>query len=194
MEVFSSIQGEGYHTGKPAIFLRIGGCDVGCHWCDIKESWNPNLHVLTEIHEIAEKIFQSNLKDVVITGGEPLNYNLTPLCTLLKEKKYKTYLETSGTQPLTGIWDWICFSPKRQQSPEDIFFSKANELKIIIFDEADFIMAEQYASKIQNQECVLFMQPEWSKRQQMSAKIVSYILEHPSWKMSNQIHKYINIP
>ncbi len=193
MEYFLSLQGEGYHTGTASFFIRIGGCDVGCHWCDVKESWNPQLHPLTEVDLIIDKI-PRHIKTVVITGGEPTLYNLQYLTRKLKQKNKEIHLETSGTGQFTGNFDWICLSPKKNELPQQIFYKYANELKIIIFNRSDFAFAEQEAKKINNNHCQLYLQPEWSQKDKMIPEIVSYIENNPKWKISLQTHKYINIP
>ena len=192
MEEFYTIQGEGYHTGTAAYFIRIGGCDVGCHWCDVKESWNAELHPATA----ADKIIENAKKfcdTVVITGGEPLMWNMEYLTKNLQQQKFKTHIETSGAYPLTGSWDWICLSPKKNKLPLAKIYKKANELKIIVYNKSDFKFAEEQASKV-NKNCVLFLQPEWSNQKKMTPLIVDYVMGNPKWKISLQIHKYLNIP
>ena len=194
MEAFYSIQGEGYNTGKAAWFLRIGGCDVGCYWCDAKESWNAKLHPPTRTDEIIETITEQNPSgSVVVTGGEPLRYNLDYLCCHLKNKGFNTYLETSGSETMSGNWDWICLSPKKNSPPQKNLFNMANELKVIIYDESDFEWAEQNAKLVKG-HCKLYMQPEWSRRKTVISKIVDYILQNPKWNVCLQSHKYMNIP
>lgn len=192
MEHFYTLQGEGFHTGTPAYFIRIGGCDVGCHWCDVKESWNPDIHPVTPIDDVA-KIAASYSKTIVITGGEPLMYNLEPLTTLLKSLGCSIHLETSGAYPLTGIFDWICLSPKKTKHPLPEIFPLVDELKVIVYNQHDFQFAEDFAAKVSS-ECKLYLQPEWSKRQSITPKIIEYCLENPKWKISIQTHKYLNIP
>ena len=193
MEEFYSIQGEGYNTGKAAYFLRIGGCDVGCCWCDVKESWNADMHPLTAVDHIIKKILDCPAKAVVVTGGEPLNYNLDYLCSCLKQNDITTYLETSGSQKLSGMWDWICLSPKKNDPPLPLIYTKANELKVIIYDVSDFDWAEKNAALI-GENTILLLQPEWSTRNKMLPLIVDYILKKPKWSISLQSHKYMNIP
>jgi len=193
MEEFYSLQGEGHNTGKAAYFLRIGGCDVGCSWCDVKESWNAELHPLVLTDTILQNILHCPAKAVVVTGGEPLQYNLDYLCRLLKENNIQTFLETSGSFQVSGEWDWICLSPKKKSPPMDEVFGLASELKVIIHDESDFIWAEENAKKLTS-ETILLLQPEWSRRKEMMPLIVSYILNHPKWNISLQSHKYMNIP
>jgi 7-carboxy-7-deazaguanine synthase len=193
MEEFYSLQGEGFHTGKPAWFIRIGGCDVGCSWCDVKESWNADLHPLTPTDKIVEIASDCPAKAVVVTGGEPMQYNMDYLCDQLHKQGIKTFLETSGSEKLTGSWDWICLSPKRNSPPTAEILQMANELKVIIADKNDFSWAEHNASMVQP-ECKLLLQPEWSKYNLMIQPIVDYILEHPQWTISLQAHKFMRIP
>ncbi|MCC5916135.1 MAG: 7-carboxy-7-deazaguanine synthase QueE [Cryomorphaceae bacterium] len=197
MEDFYTIQGEGFHTGTPSYFVRIGGCDVGCHWCDVKESWNAALHPPTSIENILEKAATHldvvGCKTVVITGGEPATYNMTPLTLLLKEKGYQIHLETSGAFSFSGTWDWICLSPKKNKPPKSAWYENANELKVIIYNQHDFIWAEEHAAKV-NQECKLFLQPEWSRREKMTPLLVDYVMANPKWNISLQTHKYLQIP
>jgi len=193
MEEFYSIQGEGHNTGRAAYFLRIGGCDVGCSWCDVKESWNAELHPLISTDNIIQKIINCPANAVVVTGGEPLQYNLDYLCRQLKKNNVQTFLETSGSYQLSGEWDWICLSPKKISPPLTKIFENANELKVIIHDESDFSWAEQNAKKLTS-KTILLLQPEWSHRKEMMPLIVEYILKHPLWNISLQSHKYMNIP
>jgi organic radical activating enzyme len=192
MEEFYTIQGEGFHTGKAAYFIRVGGCDVGCHWCDVKESWDAKLHPPTLSIYIVENV-KKYAKTVVVTGGEPLMWNLDFLTDELKKAQIKTHIETSGAYPLSGTWDWICLSPKKTKLPLAPIYTKANELKIIIQNKHDFKFAEEQALKV-NENCELFLQPEWSKRDLMTPQIVDYVMENPQWKISLQTHKYLNIP
>jgi organic radical activating enzyme len=192
MEEFYTIQGEGYHTGTPAYFIRIGGCDVGCHWCDVKESWNPNTHPPTDIKTIVDNALQFS-QTIVVTGGEPLTWDMTPLTSLLKVKNAKIHIETSGAYPITGSWDWFCLSPKKNKLPVDKAYELANELKVIIHNKHDFIFAEEQAAKT-NENAVLFLQPEWSQREKMTPLIVDYVMKNPKWRISLQTHKYLNIP
>jgi len=192
MEHFYTIQGEGFHSGKAAYFIRIGGCDVGCHWCDVKESWNPNLHPVSDIKTIANNALQHS-KTIVLTGGEPLMWNLFPLTEIFKNENAQIHIETSGAYPLSGHLDWICLSPKKTALPLDEIYTKANELKIIIYNQNDFKFAQEQAQKV-NKNCILYLQPEWSKRNIMIPKIVDYVMENPQWNISLQTHKYLNIP
>ena len=192
MEAFYTIQGEGYHKGAAAYFIRIGGCDVGCHWCDVKESWNAKLHPPTAIENIANQA--STYSDtIVVTGGEPLMWDMQPLTSLLKDKKLKTHIETSGAYMFSGDWDWICLSPKKRKLPLDAIYSKADELKVIVHNKSDFEFAEAQAENV-SKDCILYLQPEWSASQKMIPLIVDYVMKHPKWKISLQTHKYLNIP
>ncbi len=193
IDEFYTIQGEGFHFGKPAYFIRIGGCDIGCHWCDTKYAWKAGRDQLVDIQTIIKKANSTIAKNIVVTGGEPLTYNLNPLCNLLKKKNIKTFLETSGAYKLTGIWDWICLSPKKNAPPTNGIISLANELKIIVFEQSDFSWAEKYA-KIVKPTCHLYLQPEWSRRNKLTPQIVDYIKKNPKWRISIQAHKYIKIP
>lgn len=193
MEEFYTIQGEGFNTGEAAYFIRIGGCDVGCRWCDVKESWNPNLHPLTETDKIVANAAKFPSKAVVVTGGEPLLYNLNYLCDKFKEKGIKTYLETSGAYPLSGNWDWICLSPKKNSLPVGNITQLANELKVVIYDDNDLAWAEKFAPKVHG-ACELFLQPEWSCAKYMTPVIIDYVMQNPKWKISLQSHKFMNIP
>jgi organic radical activating enzyme len=193
MEDFYTLQGEGFHTGKPAYFTRIGGCDVGCSWCDVKESWNAKLWPLTNTDEIVRRIDSCVAKSVVVTGGEPLMYPLDYLCEELKKRNIKTFLETSGSHPLSGQWDWICLSPKKYKPPLNEIYTKADELKVIIQSKGDFDWAEKNAERVGN-NCVLYLQPEWSKRNNIMEPIIDYAMKNPKWQVSIQSHKYMGIP
>ncbi len=193
VEDFYSIQGEGFHSGKPAYFIRLGGCDVGCKWCDAKNTWNPKLYPPTDISQIVERATSCAAQAIVITGGEPLLYPLTPLTNTLKNNSLKIFLETSGSQPFSGYFDWVCLSPKRQQPPLAESFWHADELKVIVESPADFEWAEQNRQRV-GRECMLFLQPEWSVSGEMMPLIVEYVKEHPEWNISIQTHKYMHIP
>ncbi len=193
MESFYTLQGEGYNTGQAAYFIRLGGCDIGCHWCDVKESWNANVHALTNTVDIIKLTDQYQAKAVVVTGGEPLIYNLNTLTDLCKKKQIKTFIETSGSYPLTGNWDWICLSPKKLQEPLQDAYDKANELKVIVHNKNDFEFAE-YQAKKTNASAHLYIQPEWSKHDEILPSIINYIKQYPKWKISLQTHKYMKIP
>ena len=192
MEEFYTIQGEGFHTGTAAYFIRIGGCDVGCHWCDVKESWNAELHPPTSIDLIVSNASKYS-ETVVVTGGEPLMWDMTLLTQKLKEQDLKVHIETSGAYPLSGTWDWICLSTKKNKLPTETVYDNANELKVIIHNKHDFIFAEEQAEKV-NSNAILFLQPEWSKNDEMTPLIVDYVMKNPKWRVSLQTHKYLNIP
>lgn len=192
MEHFYTIQGEGAHTGKAAYFIRLGGCDVGCHWCDVKESWNPKIHPLMRAETIAE-IAAKHCKTIVLTGGEPLMWNLEILTSNLKNLGCTIHIETSGAYPMSGHLDWITLSPKKTGLPLDKIYLKSNELKMIIFNNHDFKFAEEQANKVSS-SCRLYLQSEWSKRDEIYPKITDYILQNPKWQASVQTHKYLNIP
>jgi len=193
MEHFYTIQGEGYHQGKAAYFIRLGGCDVGCVWCDVKESWDAENHPKLDINNIVEIVNQNPKGLVVITGGEPLMHNLEALTSAIKQEGFQTNIETSGSHPLTGNWDWICLSPKKFKGPLPEIFAVAHELKIIVFNKSDFEWAEKHAALV-NKSCKLYLQPEWSKASEITPLIVEYIKNNPQWELSLQIHKFINVP
>ncbi len=193
VEDFYTIQGEGFHAGKPAYFIRLGGCDVGCRWCDAKYTWNPKLFPPTAVETIIERATDCPAQAIVITGGEPLIYPLEPLTTALREKNLQIFLETSGSHPFSGCFDWVCLSPKRQQPPLAEAFDRAHELKVIIESAADFEWAEQNAAQV-SAACRLYLQPEWSRAEQMMPEIVAYAKAHPRWNISIQTHKYMHIP
>ncbi len=193
MEAFYTIQGEGYHQGEAAFFIRLAGCDVGCHWCDVKESWDATLYTPVEINDIVAKGQGYNSNIAVITGGEPLMYDLSDLTTQLKMNGIKTHIETSGAHQFSGLWDWICLSPKKNRPPLNGIYNKADELKVIIYNKSDFAWAESFRKKVRS-DCILSLQPEWSRVNKIMPMMVDYIKENPSWKISLQIHKYINVP
>lgn len=193
MEAFYTLQGEGFHQGKAAYFIRLAGCDVGCIWCDVKESWDENLYPLQTIEEIVSNAKENPSRLAVITGGEPTLYNLKTLTSVLQKEGFQTNIETSGSSPLTGTWDWICLSPKKFKPPLPGILKKANELKIIVFNKSDFLWAENYAAEV-SENCKLYLQPEWSKAEQTIPMIVDYIKAHPRWQFSLQMHKYIHVP
>lgn len=192
MEEFYTIQGEGYHTGTAAYFIRIGGCDVGCHWCDVKESWNAELHPPTAVDVIVSNAIKY-ADTVVVTGGEPLMWDMGFLTNKLKSNNVRVHIETSGAYELSGVWDWICLSPKKNKLPDSTVYEVANELKVIIYNKHDFIFAEEQAAKV-NDRAILFLQPEWSKKDEMTPLIVDYVMANPKWRVSLQTHKYLNIP
>ncbi len=192
MEEFYTIQGEGAHTGTAAYFIRIGGCDVGCHWCDVKESWNADLHPPTLSNVIVNNA-KKYANTVVITGGEPLMWDLNYITSKLQSEGIKTHIETSGAYSFSGTWDWFCLSPKKTKLPLDRSYEEADELKMIIHNKHDFRFAEEQAAKV-NSNCQLFLQPEWSKKDTMTPLIVDYVMKDPKWRISLQTHKYLNIP
>lgn len=191
MEHFYTIQGEGEHTGKAAYFIRLAGCDVGCHWCDVKESWDAEIHPLMDMEELG-KIAAEQCKTIIITGGEPLMWNLEVLTKTLKENGCTIHIETSGSSPLSGHLDWITLSPKKRKFPLPEVYEKASELKMVIFNQHDFIFAELEAKKV-SPNCKLYLQSEWSKREEIYPKIIEYILANPQWRVSVQTHKYLNV-
>lgn len=192
MEEFYTIQGEGCHTGTAAYFIRVGGCDVGCHWCDVKESWNAELHPPTPVETIVGNASRF-AKTVVVTGGEPLTWNMKPLTDALKSAGLKVHIETSGAYEPSGDWDWFCLSPKKTKLPVPAAYEMADELKMIIYNKHDFEFAEQQAAKV-GSKTQLFLQPEWSKREIVTPMIVDYVMNNPKWRVSLQTHKYLNIP
>ena len=192
MEAFYTIQGEGFHKGSAAYFIRIGGCDVGCHWCDVKESWDSLLHSPTLTTQIVQDALIHS-DTVVITGGEPLMWNMNFITSLLRRKNKLVHIETSGAYDLSGEWDWICLSPKKNKNPKSQIYKVANELKIIVHNKNDLLFAEEQAKKVRS-SCLLYLQPEWSKKDQMMPLIVDYVMNNPKWKVSLQTHKYLNIP
>jgi len=193
MESFYTIQGEGYHTGKAAYFIRLGGCDVGCTWCDVKESWNAENHPSISVDAIVKQAVATGCSFAVITGGEPALYDLRSLIEGPHSQGFYTAIETSGTSLLQGMIDWYCFSPKKFKAPVDEAYFRANELKIIINHPSDFAWAEEHASKV-SPDCRLFLQPEWEKRERFLPLIVDYVKLNPKWRISLQTHKYLNIP
>lgn len=193
VEEFYSIQGEGFNTGKPAYFVRFGGCNISCGWCDIKESWDASKHPKISIDDILNKIKAHKAHAVVITGGEPLMHNLTEICQKLHERGIERYLETSGTYELSGNWTWICLSPKQHHPPIDSIYNHANELKVVIDKRLNFSWAESCAAKVSD-SCHLYIQPEWGAYNSIIAPIVEYIKEHPRWRISLQSHKFMKIP
>lgn len=193
MESFYTLQGEGYYQGKAAYFIRLGGCDVGCHWCDVKESWDASKHPQREISDIVEEAATQPGRLAVITGGEPLMHNLDALTKALHKKGFRTHMETSGSSPLSGSWDWITLSPKKFKAPLPEVCKVASELKVVIFNKSDFAWAEKYAALVSKQ-CKLYLAPEWDRSAEMTPLIIDYIKEHPEWGLSLQVHKYINVP
>ena len=193
MEHFYTLQGEGFHQGKAAYFIRLGGCDVGCVWCDVKDSWNADKHPKYEIRTLMAEVKKTPAEIVVITGGEPLMYNLDELTEEFQNAGLKIHIETSGAYPLSGVWDWICLSPKKFKAPLEPILHLAHELKVVIFNASDFDWAEKYAALV-SPDCKLYLQPEWDKAALVTPVIIEYIKAHPQWELSLQIHKYINLP
>jgi organic radical activating enzyme len=193
MEHFYTLQGEGRFTGHASYFIRLGGCDVGCVWCDVKESWDASKHPLVPIAEIVATVVASGTKIAVITGGEPMMHNLDLLTAMLKAKGIRTHVETSGAHPLSGSWDWICLSPKKFKAPLEEMIAAAHELKTVIYNKTDFAWAEQHAAKV-SKDCLLYLQPEWSKAAEMNPLIIDYVKANPQWILSLQTHKFLNIP
>jgi 7-carboxy-7-deazaguanine synthase len=205
MEAFYTLQGEGYHQGRAAYFVRLGGCDVGCVWCDVKDSWDESKHPRKKVKEIVEeanKAVGSHQSSVighrssaiaVITGGEPLMHDCSDLTKALQSAGFRTHIETSGTYPLSGDWDWICFSPKKFKEPLPEIFEAADELKVVVFNKSDFQWAEKYEALVSS-KCKLFLQPEWSKSAVVTPMIIDYIKQNPQWEFSLQLHKYIHVP
>ncbi len=193
MEHFYTLQGEGVHTGKAAYFIRLGGCDVGCVWCDVKESWDADKHPQLSVQQLVDAAMAHPGRLIIVTGGEPAMHDLRPLCTALKAKGFRVHLETSGSSPIIGELDWITLSPKKFKAPLQECLALAHELKVVVYHSSDFEWGEQHAMYV-NADCKLFLQPEWSKREKMTPMITEYIQQHPNWQLSLQTHKYINIP
>lgn len=193
MESFHTIQGEGHHTGKPAYFIRLGGCDVGCHWCDVKESWDATQFDWVAIEELIHEAVETGVELVVITGGEPLIYDLSVLTKQLQEEGLKTNIETSGAYKLTGSWDWICFSPKKFKAPESEFYQLSQELKVVVFNKSDLKWAKEHGEQM-NVGSKLYLQPEWSKSKEVTPLIVDFVKKNPKWQISLQTHKYMDVP
>lgn len=193
MEAFYTLQGEGAHQGRAAYFIRLGGCDVGCVWCDVKDSWDVTKHPLVSIEEIVTKASSHTGRLAVVTGGEPLMHHLDTLTDALHDAGFETNIETSGSSPLSGHWDWICLSPKKFKAPLDEVIVKAHELKVVVFNKHDFEWAEKYAAQV-NADCKLYLQPEWDRAAEMTPLILAYIQANPQWRLSLQVHKYLDIP
>jgi 7-carboxy-7-deazaguanine synthase len=193
MEAFYTLQGEGFHQGRAAYFIRLGGCDVGCSWCDVKDSWDAGAHPRLSIEEIVAGASAHPGRLAVVTGGEPLMHDCSALTDRLYRAGFHTHIETSGAHPLSGEWDWICLSPKKFMAPRPEILPLANELKIVIYNKTDFEWAEQWAA-LTVPGCKLFLQPEWSKSETITPLIIDYIKEHPQWEFSLQLHKYIHVP
>lgn len=193
MEDFYTIQGEGAYQGHAAYFIRLGGCEVRCAWCDVKDSWDIDAHAKVNVSDMASRAKASGAEIVVVTGGEPTMHNLNELTKELKKHGLRTHIEASGAYPLTGEWDWVCFSPKKFKAPDPTFALHANELKVVIFHKKDFEWALEYADKVKA-DCELYLQPEWSKEKEMLPLIIDFVKANPRWKISLQVHKYMNIP
>jgi 7-carboxy-7-deazaguanine synthase len=193
MEDFYTIQGEGAYQGSPAYFIRLGGCDVGCVWCDVKESWDASAHPLVEIEEMAARAAATPTNIAVITGGEPLMYDLTELTRTIHARNIRTHIETSGAYPMSGEWDWVCFSPKKFKAPHPSVFDQADELKVVVYHKSDIEWATEFVSRLKP-SCQLFLQPEWSKRDEVLPLMIDFVKDNPRWQISMQIHKYMNIP
>jgi organic radical activating enzyme len=193
MEMFYTLQGEGYHQGKAAYFIRLAGCDVGCVWCDVKESWDASKHPVLSIEEIVTSALAHPARLAIITGGEPLLYNLDALTTALKKVGFEVNIETSGSSPMSGKWDWVCLSPKKFKAPLTESVQAASELKVVIFNTHDFEWAETYAKQVAP-NCKLYLQPEWDKSNEITPLVIEYIKAHPKWELSAQLHKYIQVP
>lgn len=193
MEAFYTVQGEGLFSGQAAYFIRLGGCDVGCSWCDVKESWDINAHPKLSIDRIVAEAARYPARIVVVTGGEPLMHDLGPLTKALRSAGFRTHIETSGTHPLSGEWHHICFSPKKFKAPLPGIYPVAHELKVVVLNKHDLQWAQEHAMEV-SPECALFLQPEWSKRETAIPLVVEHVMSHPGWRISLQTHKYLNIP
>ena len=193
MEHFYTIQGEGFNTGRAAYFLRLGGCDVGCVWCDVKDSWDADQHPRISLTDMVAAVTAHPGRNVVVTGGEPLMHDLTALTAALKDAGCQTWMETSGAYPLSGTWDWVCVSPKKFKAPLPEMLAEADELKVVVFNNSDFKWAEEHAAQV-GEKCRLYLQPEWSRAARVTPAIVDYVKQHPRWQVSLQTHKYLDIP
>ena len=193
MEMFYSLQGEGYHQGKAAFFIRLAGCDVGCVWCDVKDSWDASKHPALSIEEIVNSALSHPARLAIVTGGEPLLHDLDPLTTALKAAGFQTNIETSGSSPMSGDWDWVCLSPKKFKAPLAKNLPLASELKVVVFNNSDFDWAEAHSKQV-SPACKLYLQPEWDKSAQITPKVIDYIKANPQWELSAQLHKYIQVP
>jgi len=193
MELFYSLQGEGYHQGKAAFFIRLAGCDVGCVWCDVKDSWDASKHPVLSIEEIVAAAAGHPSRIAIVTGGEPLLHQLDPLTTALKAAGFQTHIETSGSSPMSGSWDWVCLSPKKFKAALPEAVSAANELKVVVFNNSDFAFANSFVNDV-NSDCKKYLQPEWEKSDAMTPLVIEYIKSNPSWELSAQLHKYIQVP
>ncbi|MFN4085651.1 MAG: 7-carboxy-7-deazaguanine synthase QueE [Spirosomataceae bacterium] len=193
MEAFYTLQGEGFHQGKAAYFIRLGGCEVGCVWCDVKESWDAEAHPKKDIPSIVSGAMMHPGRLAVITGGEPMMYHLDELTQALQAAGFTTNVETAGVYPVSGHWDWVCFSPKKFMTPDESIYAVANELKVVIYHLSDLVFAEKHAEKVTS-TCHLLLQPEWSKQEKLLPEIISYVKANPKWKISLQTHKFMQIP
>lgn len=193
MEAFATVQGEGAHTGTPSWFIRLGGCDVGCVWCDVKESWDADAHPRQSVEELVAAAVDSGRKTVVVTGGEPAMHNLAPLTDALRAAGLTAHIETSGAHPLTGTWDWVTLSPKKFKACREDVYPLADELKVVVFHRSDMDWAAEHAEHVR-EDCGLFLQPEWDRRDEATFWILSWIAARPGWRISLQTHKYIGIP
>jgi organic radical activating enzyme len=193
MELFYSLQGEGYHQGKAAFFIRLAGCDVGCVWCDVKDSWDASKHPVLSVEEIVAAATAHPSRIAIVTGGEPLLHQLDPLTTALRAAGFQTHIETSGSSPMSGSWDWVCLSPKKFKAPLAESIKAADELKVVVFNKSDFDWANSFVNDV-NTDCKKYLQPEWEKSDAMTPFVIEYIKSNPSWELSAQLHKYIQVP
>jgi len=193
MELFYSLQGEGYHQGKAAFFIRLAGCDVGCVWCDVKDSWDASKHPVLSVEEIVAAAVAHPSRIAIVTGGEPLLHQLDPLTTALRAAGFQTHIETSGSSPMSGSWDWVCLSPKKFKAPFAESIKAADELKVVVFNKSDFDWANSFVNDV-NTDCKKYLQPEWEKSDAMTPLVIEYIKSNPSWELSAQLHKYIQVP
>ena len=193
MELFYSLQGEGYHQGKAAFFIRLAGCDVGCVWCDVKDSWDASKHPVLSVEEIVAAAVAHPSRIAIVTGGEPLLHQLDPLTTALRAAGFQTHIETSGSSPMSGSWDWVCLSPKKFKAPLAESIKAADELKVVVFNKSDFDWANSFVNDV-NTDCKKYLQPEWEKSDAMTPLVIEYIKSNPSWELSAQLHKYIQVP
>ena len=193
MELFYSLQGEGYHQGKAAFFIRLAGCDVGCVWCDVKDSWDASKHPVLSVEAIVAAAAAHPSRIAIVTGGEPLLHQLEPLTTALKTAGFQTHIETSGSSPMSGSWDWVCLSPKKFKAALPEAIKAANELKVVVFNKSDFDWANSFEKELPV-DCKKYLQPEWEKSDAMTPLVIEYIKANPSWELSAQLHKYIQVP
>ncbi len=193
MELFYSLQGEGYHQGKAAFFIRLAGCDVGCVWCDVKDSWDASKHPVLSVEEIVAAAAAHPSRIAIVTGGEPLLHQLDPLTTALRAAGFQTHIETSGSSPMSGSWDWVCLSPKKFKAALPEAIKAANELKVVVFNNSDFAFANSFVNDV-DADCKKYLQPEWEKSDAMTPLVIEYIKANPSWELSAQLHKYIQVP